>query len=191
MLNYQLIPIEKQFWSQQDIKNGNYARVTLNDYLCNDVTAKNVVSSLVRFGFAFIDNVPANIQSTEIAIKRLFPIQRTVFGEMWSFSDTKVHNDTAYTTESLPPHNDNTYFNDAAGLQVFHCVNHQNGTGGDSIFVDGFHVAKSLQAKHPKAYEYLCKTSIPCEYIEDGYHFKHYAPVINADPITNDIVQMR
>lgn len=93
-------------WSAADITESDYAQVTLNDYLCNDDVAKNVVASLIKFGFAFIKNVPANLQSTEIAVRRLFPIQKTHFGEMWSFADSKVHNDTAYTNEALPAHND-------------------------------------------------------------------------------------
>lgn len=177
-------------WSKCDIEEGRYARVSLNDYLRNEAVAKDVVRSLIEYGFAFIENVPANIESTEIAMKHLFPIQRTVFGEMWSFSDTKIHNDSAYTNEPLLAHNDNTYFNDAAGLQVLHCVNH-TGTGGESLLVDGFHALKSLQRKNPDAYEYLCKASIPAEYIEDGCHFKDYAPVIMLDPVTNEPRQIR
>jgi hypothetical protein len=43
---------------------------------------------------------------------------------MWTFSDSKDHSDTAYTKDFLPAHTDNTYFNDGAGLQVLHCIQH-------------------------------------------------------------------
>lgn len=105
-------------WSAADIRANDYAEVTFSDYLAKNEVAKKVVASLVEFGCAFLRNVPPNLQSTEIAIRHLFPIQKTLFGEMWSFSDNRTHNDTAYTNEALPAHNDNTYFNDAAGLQV-------------------------------------------------------------------------
>lgn len=176
--------VQKVFWSKSNIEKSNYARVTLNDYLCNDDIAKDVVRSLIRYGCAFIENVPANVQSTEIAIKRLFPIQTSIFG------DSKIRNDSAYTNESISVHNDNTYFNDAAGLKVLHCVSH-TGTGGESLLVDGFHAIKSLLTKHPTAYEYLRKTSIPAEHIEDGCHFKVFAPVIIVDPTTNELCQIR
>lgn len=177
-------------WSAADIVSSDCAHVTLNDYLCNDDVAKNVVASLIKFGCAFIKNVPANLQSTEIAVRRLFPIQKTHFGEMWSFSDSKVHNDSAYTNEALPAHNDNTYFSDAAGLQVLHCVNRE-GVGGENFLVDGFHALKHLREKNPESFEYLSKVSIPSEYIEDGYHFKHCAPAIIIDPHTNEPNQIR
>lgn len=168
----------------------NYANVNFLDYLCNDEVAKEVVESLVKFGCAFIKNVPPNIQSTENAIKRLFPIQRTLFGEMWSFSDNKVHNDTAYTNIALPAHNDNTYFNDAAGLQVLHCIS-RAGVGGENLLVDGFNVLNQLREQNREAYDYLSKTCIPSEYIEEGYHFKYCAPVIVHDPLTNEPNQIR
>lgn len=181
---------EHQLWSKSDIDGSNYARVTLNDYLCNDDVAKEVVQSLVKYGCAFIKNVPANLQSTEIAIKRLFPIHRTIFGEMWSFMDNKAHNDSAYSNEDLLSHNDNTYFSEAAGLQVLHCTS-KAASGGESILVDGFNVLKKINAQHPDALEYLSKTPLPAEYIEDGYHFKHCAPIINFDPVTKQPDQLR
>lgn len=178
------------FWSTSEIESTDYANVTLNDYLCNDEVAKDVVASLIKFGCAFIKNVPANLQSTEIAVRRLFPIQKTIFGEMWSFSDNKAHNDTAYTTEALPAHNDNTYFSDAAGLQILHCISRAS-SGGDNLLVDGFYVLKKLREQNTEAYEYLSQVSIPSEYIEDGYHFKHNAPVIMLDPLTKEPNQIR
>lgn len=184
------LALKHKLWNKAKITEGNYASVTLNDYLCNDDVAGAVVESLIQFGCAFIKNVPANVQSTEIAIKRLFPIQRTLFGEMWSFTDNKERSDNAYTNEKLLAHNDNTYFSDAAGLQVLHCTT-KAATGGESLLVDGFHVLNVLQEKHPEAYECLTKKSIPAEYIEDGYHFKYCAPVIGIDPVTNKPNQIR
>lgn len=195
-LNRQLNPdvapsiVKQYYWSRDDINDCKYARVTFTDYLCNDDIAESVVRSLIAFGCAFITSVPAHIQSTEIAIKRLFPIQRTHFGEMWSFTDNKVHNDSAYTNEELLAHNDNTYFNDGAGLQILHCINH-TGSGGENTLTDGFQALKRLKEKHPDSYEYLCKTSISSEYIEDGYHFKYCAPIIVIDPNTNEPNQIR
>ncbi|XP_055318268.1 trimethyllysine dioxygenase, mitochondrial-like [Sitodiplosis mosellana] len=187
---FKLCPIKHIPWSAADMLGSDYASVTLNDYLCNEEIAKAVVASLVKFGCAFIRNVPANLQSTEIAIRRLFPIQKTLFGEMWSFSDNKAHNDIAYTNEALLAHTDNTYFTDAAGLKILHCTS-RDGSGGESFLVDGFNVLKRLREQNQEAYEYLSKTSITSEYIEDGYHFKHSAPAIIIDPKTKEPNQIR
>lgn len=182
--------MKPQLWSLQDIQLANYARVTFNDYLCDDNVANRIVESLIQFGVAFVEKVPANKESTEVVIKRLFPVQKTFFGEMWSFSDTPTHSDSAYTSEALPGHNDNTYFNDAAGLQILHCISHA-GTGGDSLLIDGFRAAEDLQKKDPDAYAYLCNTNIPAEYMEEGRHYKYVAPVIKLNPLNARPEQIR
>lgn len=184
------IEAQSILWKSKDVNVSKYARVTLNDFLCDDEVAKNVVQSLIIFGFAFIENVPPNIQSTEVAIKRLFPIQKTFFGEMWSVSDTQLHADNAYSRDALYPHNDNTYFNDAAGLQIFHCVHH-NGSGGENIFVDGFRAAQDLKNSDPLAFKYLTETNLTAEYIEEGRHHKHTQPVIILNSLTDRPEQIR
>lgn len=186
------LAIEAQsiLWRAAEIKSAGYARVTLNAFLCDDAVAKTVVQSLINFGCAFIEKVPPNIQSTEIAIKRLFPIQKTFFGEMWSFSDTQAHADSAYSHDALIPHNDNTYFSDAAGLQVFHCIQHSGG-GGESILLDGFRVAQDLRDSDAAAFKCLTETSLTAEYIEEDRHHKHSAPVITLKPSTGKPQQIR
>lgn len=182
--------VDKFLWSTADIISSKYASVSLNDYLDNDDVAKQVVASLIKYGCAFIKNVPADVEGTENAITHLFPVMKTMFGEMWSFSDNKARNDTAYTALALPVHNDNTYFNDAAGLQILHCISH-DGDGGENLLVDGFNAVKRLKEQNREAYDYLSKTCIPSEYIEDGYHYKHWGPVIVIDPYTNEPNQLR
>uniref|UniRef100_A0A182M3T7 trimethyllysine dioxygenase n=1 Tax=Anopheles culicifacies TaxID=139723 RepID=A0A182M3T7_9DIPT len=172
-----------------------YARVTLNDLLCEDVIMRQVVSSLITYGFAFITKVPPNQQSTEMAVKRIFPVQRTLFGDMWTFSESKMdHSDTAYTNGFLGPHTDNTYFSDAAGLQVLHCIQF-NGKGGETILVDGFNAVEQLRQTDPAAYERLCEYPLEAEYIEEDKHHRYVAPVIRKHPmlpaVTEDDVKSK
>lgn len=150
--------------------------------------AGKVVESVVRFGCAFITNVPANQQSTEIAIKRLFPIQRSHLGELWSLSDNKSHRDTTYTNDELHPHNELIYSNDMPGLHILHCISQ---AGSNISLVDGFQALDQVKAKCPKSYEYLCNTPITAEYITEGHHFKHVAPIIDHNPATNEPIQIR
>ncbi|XP_052896220.1 uncharacterized protein LOC128303335 [Anopheles moucheti] len=171
-------------WDRTLITAGSpgYARVTLNDLLCEDTVMRQVVSSLITYGFAFITKVPPNQQSTEMAVKRIFPVQRTLFGDMWTFSESKMdHSDTAYTNGFLGPHTDNTYFSDAAGLQVLHCIQF-NGQGGETILVDGFRAAEQLRETDPAAYERLCEYPLEAEYIEEDKHHRYVAPVIRRHP---------
>lgn len=181
----------KILWRQTTINKESYARVSLSAYLSHDEVAKSVVESLVRYGVAFIENVPPNLLSTECAIKRLFPVQKSLFGEMWALNGTqRDHSDSAYSNVDLAAHTDNTYFNDAAGLQIFHCIENAE-SGGESLLVDGFMAINDLRTKCPESYERLCSVNVPSQYIEEGENHVYCAPIIRLDPITQEPQQIR
>lgn len=75
-------------------------------------------------------------------------------GGFWDFTADLSFKDTAYTTEFLGAHTDNTYFTDPARLQLFHLLSHTDGHGGESLLVDGFRAAETLNKEnheHSKA----------------------------------------
>lgn len=185
----QLVLWDRELITATSITSPEYARVTLNDLLCEDDVMRQVVDSLLRYGFAFITKVPPNQQSTEMAVKRIFPVQRTLFGDMWTFSESKMdHSDTAYTNGFLGPHTDNTYFNDAAGLQVLHCIQF-NGTGGETLLVDGFRAVEQLRENDRDAFERLCEYPLEAEYMEEDKHHQYIAPVIRKHPVLAGAVE--
>jgi trimethyllysine dioxygenase len=69
--------------------------------------------------------------------------------------------DTAYTNLALPAHTDNTYFSDPSGLQAFHLLSHTDGSGGESLLVDGFHAASILLKEDKNSFEILERAQIP------------------------------
>uniref|UniRef100_A0A1B0CUK0 Trimethyllysine dioxygenase, mitochondrial n=1 Tax=Lutzomyia longipalpis TaxID=7200 RepID=A0A1B0CUK0_LUTLO len=178
-------------WDAEKISQSAFARVSLGDLMADEEAARSVVESLVCYGVAFVDKVPANVSCTELAIKRLFPIHKTFFGEMWTFqSGVMKESDTAYTHEALGAHTDNTYFCDPAGLQVLHCTEFE-GDGGESLLVDGYRVASEVKKKHPEVYARLCSTAIPFEYKDDTHHHAYTAPLIKEDKVTGSVEQIR
>ncbi|XP_055915916.1 trimethyllysine dioxygenase, mitochondrial [Eupeodes corollae] len=184
---------EKILWDSSVIAKNNYADVKLSDLIRREDDVCEVVGSLWYYGIALVEEVPANQTMTEMAIRRVFPVMKTFFGEMYTFSDANdlaVHADTAYTKEYIGPHTDNTYFCDAAGLQILHCIHHE-GTGGENFFVDGFKVATELKRINPKAFDILTKVLVPAEYIEEGQFHVHHGPIIRTNPITGEIIQIR
>lgn len=48
---------------------------------------------------------------------------------------------------------------------MFHILE-RKGTGGESLFVDGFKVAEELRKRDPKAFEVLSTTPIPTRYLD-------------------------
>ncbi|XP_017035670.1 trimethyllysine dioxygenase, mitochondrial [Drosophila kikkawai] len=178
-------------WSRSIItQNERNLRFSLPQLVSSDAVVKSLVESLVRYGIIFIDEVPPNPTMTELALRRVFPLMKTFFGEMWTFSDKPDHADTAYTKLYLGSHTDNTYFCDAAGLQALHCIEH-SGSGGENFFVDGLYVVEELKRRFPDAFETLCRVQVPGEYIEKGEHHRYTAPVIQLDPLTQEFVQLR
>lgn len=178
-------------WTKDTITRFSYARVTMNEYLQDEQVSRSVVQSLIDYGVAFVEKVPANATFTEIVIKRLFAVHRTHFGDVWTFSDSNSgFQDTAYTSEALPAHTDNTYFNDASGLQILHCIEYE-ASGGLSLLVDGFKVLENVKAKHPEAYERLKQYQVPAEYKEKGAHHTCTAPMIIEDPVDGRLQQIR
>lgn len=71
-------------------------------------------------------------------------------GGFWDFTADLSFKDTAYTTEFLGAHTDNTYFTDPARLQLFHLLSHTDGHGGESLLVDGFRAAEILNKENPE-----------------------------------------
>ncbi|KAI7862905.1 trimethyllysine dioxygenase [Spinellus fusiger] len=135
------------------------------------------------YGLSFVDNVPVSVEGTESLARRLTYLRQTFYSQgMWSMSADLSHADTAYTTEALPAHTDNTYFTEPSGLQMFHKIKSQ-GTGGDSLFVDGFAAAHQLKQISSEAYRTLSQLRVPAHAAGDKDIFMIPSP--RANPILN------
>ncbi|KAL0073861.1 trimethyllysine dioxygenase [Phycomyces blakesleeanus] len=122
---------------------------------------KEWLYQLETFGISFVENVPITIEATEQLGRRISFLRESHYSKgMWCVAADLSHADTAYTTLPLDAHTDNTYFTEPSGLQMFHKLE-VDGTGGDSLFVDGFNVAEELKKLSPTAYRTLSNTRIP------------------------------
>ncbi|KAK6404523.1 hypothetical protein LTR81_020681, partial [Elasticomyces elasticus] len=111
-------------------------------------------------GFAFVDNMPATPEATQALLETIGPIRNTHYGGFYDFTSDLSSKDTAYTSEALEPHTDNTYFTEPAGLQALHLLSHTHGSGGESSLVDGFAAAEQLFKEHNGAYLRLSMTGV-------------------------------
>jgi len=108
-----------------------------------------------------VDNCPVTPDATQALLERIAFIRPTHYGGFYDFTSDLTMKDTAYTSLALGPHTDTTYFTDPAGLQMFHLLSHTDGTGGESLLVDGFMAAMLLLKESPTAYHTLADTPIP------------------------------
>ncbi|CAG9135430.1 unnamed protein product [Plutella xylostella] len=177
-------------WRGADVA-GRVARVPVDEFLNSVDAQKRVFQSLLDYGVVLFEGVEPTLDATEAICNGLGGVQHTLFGGMWRFSSGQQRADTAYTSLPLAAHTDNTYCTEAAGLQIFHCLQHSGGTGGETVLSDGFFAASQLKADHPEDFTFLSSFHLQAEYVEPGHHHAYSAPVISVDERTGDLKQIR
>ncbi len=146
--------------------------VAFDAVMDGDDGLRNWLENIWIYGFSMVDSVPSTPEATKTLAERIGHLHETIFGRMWPLSSELTdHGDTAYTTEYLEPHTDNTYYEQAAGLQMFNCLRF-DGKGGESIQVDGFAIANRIKDEDPEAYHTLSTVTVPGHYIEPGVHLR-------------------
>ena len=135
--------------------------IQYDEIMASDKGVGEWTGKLRKYGFCLVDGCPVDPQKTKELLERIAFIRLTHYGGFYDFTSDLTMKDTAYTSQALGAHTDNTYFTDPSGLQMFHMLSHEEGTGGANFFVDGFHVAKILQKTNPKAYKILAETPVP------------------------------
>lgn len=124
----------------------------------------------LKHGFCFVSKTPHTPEATERLLESIGPIRNTHYGAFYDFIPNLEKADTAYTNLALAAHTDTTYFSEPAGLQAFHMLSHtappdtrstDDQLGGQSLLVDGFHVAHQLELESPRDYQTLQQVKIP------------------------------
>ena len=169
--------------------------IKFEEAIHNDAQLFELSQRIVRYGFAFLEETPCNLEAIESISNKLGGfVKETHYGRLWDFG--RVENnlefaDTAFTSQAIRCHTDGTYFMDPAGLQLLHCTGH-NGTGGMSLLVDGYNAAEILRQTDQDSFHYLSKTIIPFHYFEEGkLHLKAHGPVIELDPYSGRVSRIR
>ncbi|KAL1971232.1 hypothetical protein VTN77DRAFT_184 [Rasamsonia byssochlamydoides] len=116
------------------------------------------LEQIYKWGFCLVKGVPVEPESTQALLERISFIRNTHYGGFWDFTSDLTFKDTAYTSEALGAHTDNTYFTDPARLQLFHLLSHTHGEGGATLLVDGFKAAQVILEESPDN----CKVLIKC-----------------------------
>ncbi|KAH8695389.1 putative trimethyllysine dioxygenase TmlH [Talaromyces proteolyticus] len=105
------------------------------------------LAHIVDYGYCMVRGVPLEPEITQGLLERIAFIRHTHYGGFWDFTSDLTYKDTAYTSEALDVHTDNTYFSDPARLQLFHLLSHTGGEGGETLLVDGFRAAAVMYAE--------------------------------------------
>ncbi|KAI8612196.1 hypothetical protein BC830DRAFT_1067945, partial [Chytriomyces sp. MP71] len=172
----------------------NIPVVLYEEVMAGDQGLAKWLALIDQYGIAFVRGVPATCEATEALGRRISFIRETHYGAFWDFTANNAHADTAYTGLALQAHTDTTYFTDPIGLQLFHMTEF-SGTGGKSLYVDGFHAAAQLQQFHPHHHALLSQVCIPTHSAGDPRVVMAPSPrgfpVLNMDPFTGRLHQVR
>ncbi|ORX57519.1 Trimethyllysine dioxygenase [Hesseltinella vesiculosa] len=187
-------PQPLRLWTSKDLNDHPRPKLTYEEVIHTETGLATWLDRLETDGLAFVEDTPTTLEATETLARRLCFLRETHYSQgMWSFTADLAHADTAYTQLALGAHTDNTYFTEPSGLQMFHKLEFQ-GQGGDSLFVDGFEVARQLKEEDPLAYEVLSTTRIPTHSAGDEQVLivasPRANPILNHDP-AGDLYQIR
>lgn len=160
---------KKVLWSKHQPLNID-PQAQFDEVMQSEPALLEWLSNIHVYGYCLVHGVPSTEQATVDLAERIGDVQHTIFGRMWPLSsELTEHGDSAYSESFLEPHTDGTYYHNAAGLQLFNCIE-LDCFGGESIQVDGFAIAEQIKQDDPKAYDTLCRTKVPGQYIEPGVH---------------------
>ncbi|OJJ47566.1 hypothetical protein ASPZODRAFT_1716192 [Penicilliopsis zonata CBS 506.65] len=141
--------------------NESYPTVEFGQVMKHNEALLEWLENIHKWGFCFVDNVPVGPDATQSLLERISFIRHTHYGGFWDFTADLTYKDTAYTTDFLGAHTDNTYFTDPARLQLFHLLSHTDGHGGESLLVDGFKAAQVMMEENPEHCVVLAEHSQP------------------------------
>ncbi|XP_036380463.1 trimethyllysine dioxygenase, mitochondrial isoform X1 [Megalops cyprinoides] len=181
-------------WNAEIYTNAKVPSASWEKFMSCNEELRRFLSNFLHYGIAFVEDVPATLEATEIATQRVSLIRETMYGRMWNFTSDFSRGDTAYTKLALDRHTDTSYFQEPCGIQVFHCLRHE-GTGGRTLLVDGFYAADKVLQQTPDNFELLARVPIKHEYIENmSDHCNHMigiGPVLNVYPWNNEVYMIR
>jgi trimethyllysine dioxygenase len=178
--NPEVLPVARTTWDAAIASA--VPRVDYDGFMAEERVLKEHLEALARFGFCFVEGVPATPEATRAVATRIAYIRETIFGGYWDFTANLEHKDTAYTSMAIGPHTDGTYSLDAPGYQMFHCLA-ADCTGGDNMLIDGFRVAQIIGRDDPAAYRVLTEVAIPGQYLDygRGVHLMARRPLLRLD----------
>ncbi|XP_066270337.1 trimethyllysine dioxygenase, mitochondrial-like [Branchiostoma lanceolatum] len=173
--------LEPFLWDASALSASPPPSVLYRDYMADDGHLAKVLYTLMKYGFAFVDEAPVTMEATLAVSERISHVRETFFGKHWFVTSDFERHDTGYTTAALPVHMDNTHFNEPSELIVSQMFE-EGDCGGTSLLVDGFHAAERLRQDHPEGFDVLSSVPVPHQFLEPFLHTTGVGPVVELEP---------
>lgn len=171
--------VERQTWdaSQQD----NLPNFAYSEVIEDAATRLDWLRTIQRVGIAILHGDPAQqADHFEPWLNTLWVLRDMNWGKYY---DVIYEPDGEYIANKgieIVPHLDGPTREYMPGLQVFRCLKNSV-DGGDSYWVDGFHVVEKLRRKYPDDFQLLSTTPWAMANRNADTEYKHVAPIICLD----------
>lgn len=178
-----------------DAKSAPWPVVHFSDYMASVDGLRKALEMIGKHGFCVVSRAPVSTENgTLVVANRLGPIMNNIYGMYWelaanSSKEKNTYSDSSFGSLSLSPHTDATYYTQAAGIQVFHCLQEAD-EGGENVLVDGFKVASDFKRAHIEGYEFFSKTPLEAEYVHDEpqEHYHNVDYVFKHHPLNDELL---
>ena len=107
-------------------------------------------------------------------------VRTTNYGDLFDVRTEAAPINLAYTNAALPLHTDNPYRDPVPTVQLLHCLV-AAGTGGASIFADGFGAAARFRDIDPAGFELLTTTPVRFLFRDPTVVLTAEVPIIDVD----------
>jgi gamma-butyrobetaine dioxygenase len=172
--------VPQRLWRVEDLVDGP-SRHEATAVMQSDSALLTFLQALAKDGLAVVHSLVGDGRASVALAERIGFLRQTNFGLTFEVVNMPDPNNLAYTSLALPLHTDLPNQEMPPGLQFLHCIANE-ASGGDSVFADGFAMARDLKAEHPEAFAVLSQVSVPFRFFDREHDIRIRRPVITLDP---------
>lgn len=122
-------------------------------------SARMTLYGLLRdYGFVIVSNGGQSPGSIEQVANLIGDLGDSAYSKIFDLTPAAKIRTMGNTTRPVPPHTDEAFRYSPPGINVLGCV-HPADDGGDSVLVDGFHLARLLREQDSRSFELLSRYS--------------------------------
>lgn len=138
------------------------------------------LTTVQRLGLAIITGMSKEYEAFERMASQIGLLRDMNWGKIFEIVADPKGEYIANRGIALDAHSDASTREYIPGFQIFQCVQNSS-QGGESFWVDGFHIAALLEQEYPEQYHLL--TSVPWEFANRSRnsHYRWNAPILELD----------
>ena len=141
------------------------------------------IDQLDTLGFTIVRNLPwAELDAFISEIGPIYPLAQ--YGRYATVKAIPNGQDLSLSDagDALPPHTDLSFIPAPRVVQLLYCVENQ-ASGGESLLVDGYRVARDFRADHPHYFRILSETPVQFRqfYQQWDYFVSRTTPILQLD----------